>query len=149
MTDRWFEDFKIGDKLVSAHHVIKTTDIIGFANQFDPQYFHTSPEAAAAGPFEGLIASGWHICSLAFRLFMDTNPYGKSSLGAPGVDNIRWVKPVRPDDIIQVNVVVEATRLSKSRPDRGIVQLDWSVINQDDDVVVTMQGPIMLLCRPE
>jgi acyl dehydratase len=148
MTERWYEDFKIGDEIFSEPYFIDADDIIGFANKYDPQYFHTSEADAKTGPFEGLIASGWHICALAFRLFMDTNPYGKASLGAPGVDGIQWRRPIRPNDEINVRVSVVNKRLSKSQSDRGIVHLDWTVTNQNGESVLTMQGPIMLLCRP-
>jgi len=149
MTERWHEDFEIGDEISSKTYLIDADDIIGFASKYDPQFFHMSEVEAKSGPFGGMIASGWHICALAFRLFMDTNPYGKASLGAPGVDGIQWRRPVRPGDEISVKVKVANKRLSNSQPDRGIVHLDWTVTNQNGERVLTMQGPIMLLCQPD
>ncbi len=148
MNERWFEDFTIGDVIISKPKILSEEEIVEFASHFDPQYFHISVQDAVTGPFEGLIASGWHVCAVTFRLFMDTNPYGKASLGAPGVDNVRWLYPVRPNDSLQVKVTVSAKRLSVSKPDRGLIYLDWEVSNQNKVSVMTMAGPIMLLCRP-
>ena len=106
ISDRYFEDYVEGD----VHHfgtiAVEADEIVDFANQFDPQTFHTDPEAAKRGPFGGLIASGWHTAALITRLFMEHYLTKVASLGSPGGDELRWVKPVRPGDTLSVRVTV-------------------------------------------
>ncbi len=148
MKEKWFDDFVVGEVFRSPSYTVTESELVDFAFKFDPQYFHISKPDAEASPFGGLIASGWHICALAFRLFMDNRPYRDASLGAPGVDKLQWLAPVRPGDTLRVIVTVSQTRRSTSKPDRGIVNLDWSMLNQNDVQVMSMTGPVFLLRKP-
>ncbi len=123
--------------------------IVDFARQFDPQPFHLDDEAAKASPFGGLIASGWHTASLCMRMAVDHFLGPKSgSIGSPGIDELRWLKPVRPGDTLRVRVEVVDTTPSRSKPDRGTARLKYTVLNQNNDAVMTMVGLGMFLRRP-
>jgi len=148
MDERWFEDFAVGDEFVSPAKTITEAEIVDWAFRYDPQPFHMDKQAAGAHMYGGLIASGWLLGAVAFRLFMMTNPWGAASLGSPGCDALRWVKPVRPDDTIHVVVTVTEARPSRSKPDRGVVNMAWDVRNQDGDTVMTMQSVQLLRRRP-
>lgn len=143
---RWFEDFTVGEEIRSPAKTLNEAEIMDFAWRYDPQPFHIDKEAAAASMYGGLIASGWHLGSIAFRLFTMTNTLGETSIGAPGVDELRWLKPVRPGDTIHVVVRIAETRPSRSKSDRGVVLMDYRVINQDGETVMTMRG-IQLMRR--
>ena len=147
MNVRHYEDYTPGDKIISPGKTITEAEIIDYAFRYDPQPFHMDKEAAAGHMYGGLIASGFLVCSVAFRLFIMTNPFGDSSLGSPGIDQMRWLVPVRPDDTIRVEVDFTATRRSRSKPDRGLIDLDWRVLNQSDQVVMTMQTVQLVSCR--
>ena len=149
MQEKWFDDFVAGDVFTSPPYTITEAEMLAFARQYDPQYLHTSKPAAENGPYGGLIASGWHTCALAFGMFMATKPYGLASLGAPGVDKLEWLRPVRPGDRLQTIVSVIKTKLSRSKPDRGLVHLNWRVENQRREPVLSMTGPVMLLRSPQ
>lgn len=149
MREGWYDDFKVGDEIRSPGKTITESEIIDWALKFDPQPFHMDKEAATKHMYGGLIASGWMIGSLSFRLFVMTNPFGEASLGSPGLDKLRWLKPVRPGDTIHVVVTVSETRVSRSKPDRGVMTMDWAVKNQHGDTVMTMQSIQLLLRRPE
>jgi acyl dehydratase len=141
MPPRFFEDFHVGEVVTFGHATVTREDIIAFARQFDPQPFHLDEEAARKSPYGGLIASGWHTTGLLMRMVVEEFLGPKSgSLGSPGVDEIRWVKPVRPGDALHVRLEVIEVRPSKSKPDRGSVRLRYEVINQADEVVMTMLG---------
>jgi acyl dehydratase len=139
ISDRYFEDYVEGDVHRFGTIAVGADEIIAFAKQFDPQKFHTDPEAAKSGPFSGLIASGWHTASLMMRLFADHYLTKVASLGSPGGDELRWVKPVRPGDTLSVRVTVLKTAPSKSKPDRGAVTSFVEVINQASEVVMTFK----------
>jgi acyl dehydratase len=132
ISDRYFEDYIEGDV-----HCFGT--IVAFANRFDPQTLHTDPEAAKSGPFGGLIASGWHTAGLMTRLFMDHYLTKVASLGSPGGDELRWLKPVRPGDTLSVRVTVLKAVPSKSKLDRGAVTSFVEVINQAGEVAMTFK----------
>ena len=144
----YFEDYVPG----STHEfgTIKVTEpeIVEFAGKYDPQPFHVDPAAAASGPFGGLIASGWHTVSLTMRLLVENYLSEVASLGSPGIDELRWSKPVRPGDELRARVTVLETRPSKSKPDRGLVRSGIEVLNQDGDVVCGMTALNFLLRRP-
>jgi acyl dehydratase len=144
---RYYEDFEPGDTIVTPGKTITESEIIDYAFRYDPQPFHIDREAAAEHMYGGLIASGFLIVSIAFRLFTMTNPFGDASLGSPGIDQMRWLMPVRPDDTIRVEVDITATRRSRSKPDRGLIDLDWRVLNQLNQVVTTMQSVQLVRCR--
>ena len=145
--DRYFEDYITGSMHEYGSILVEQEEVISFAERFDPQVFHTDPEGAKKTIFEGLIASGWHTCGLMMRLFADHFLPKGASLGSPGVDELRWNKPVRPGDELSIRVTILETKRSRSKPDRGIVHSLVEVINQDRDVVMNMKAMTLFLCR--
>lgn len=123
--------------------------IVAFAREFDPQIFHIDAEAAKDSAFGGLIASGWHTASVMMRLLVDHFISPVASMGSPGVDEIRWLKPVRPGDRLRVRLTIAATRRSERRPDRGAITSRIEVLNQGGDVVMTATGHGFYRCRDE
>ena len=144
----WWEDFKVGDTTELGSHTFTEDEIIVFARQFDPQPFHIDPVAARRSIYGGLIASGWHTCAVAMRLMCENYINRTVSMGSPGVDNIRWLKPVRAGDTITYRRTVLEARQSNSRPGAGLMQSRWEAVNQDGEVVMTMEGWGMLGRRP-
>ncbi|MBP2298933.1 MaoC family dehydratase [Azospirillum picis] len=136
MHGRYFEDFHIGDVIQSEGATLTESQILDFALRFDPQPFHLDAVAAADGPFQGLIASGFHTLSLTFRLLRDTGVITGTSLGGSGLDDLRWLKPVRPGDTIRVRAEVAETKPSR-RGDRGTVRLAYTTLNQRGEPVMT------------
>ena len=145
--DRYFEDYKKGTTHNLGTVTVDEQELLEFARKFDPQDIHTAKEEAENGPFGGLIASGWHTASLMMSLFAPNYLSDVSSLSSPGMDELRWVAPVRPGDILTVNVLIASTRRSSSKPDRGVVNTDISVINQDGVTVMSMSAVNMVQCR--
>lgn len=144
---RYFEDYIVGLVHEFGPIAVEHDQVIAFAQNFDPQVFHTDPEAAKRTMFGGLIASGWHTASLTMRLFIDHYISKVASLGSPGVDELRWNIPVRPGDELSIRVTVLKTKRSSSKPDRGIVHSFIEVMNQNSEVVMTMKPVNFLLCR--
>jgi acyl dehydratase len=144
----FFEDFKVGAELTSPGITITEAQIIDFAMTFDPQPFHVDGTAAAASSFGGLIASGFHTAALTFRLFWQTGALTDGSLGSPGLDELRWLKPVRPGDTLHVVAKVLESRRSTSKPDRGVVKMSYTTVNQHGDAVMTLIGNQLLKVRP-
>lgn len=144
----YFEDFVPGWKFENGPRTLSAQEIIAFAKDWDPQAFHTDEDAARATPFGGLVASGWHTGCVAMRLMCDGYLSDSSCIGSPGIDELRFVKPVRPGDALRFRAEVLEARASQSRPDRGIVGWRWEVLNQDSDVVLSMIGKQMFLKRP-
>ena len=144
---RYFEDYHPGSVHEYGTIAVDEAEIIAFARKFDPQDFHVDPEAAARGPFGGLIASGWHTASLMMRLLADHYLSKVASLGSPGIDELRWTQPVRPGDALSVRVTVLDAKRSRSKPDRGIVQTSIEVLNQRGEIVATMKAINLLRCR--
>jgi len=144
----YFEDFPPGDVRESPPRAVTRDEIVAFARQFDPQPFHLDDEAAARSIYGGLLASGWHTCAIHMRLMWETFLKDTASLGSPGVDEIRWVKPVRPGDTLRVRFTVVEAVPSRSKPDRGIVRSLSEVFNQRGDIVMTMRGLGMFARRP-
>ncbi|MET9318451.1 MaoC family dehydratase [Kribbella sp. NPDC003505] len=145
-----FEDYVPGAR--TEHPATLTVDqaaVIEFAEQFDPQYFHVDPVAAADGPFKGLVASGWHTAGLMMRLYADQYLSKVASLGGPGVDELRWLAPVRPGDVLRLRTEVLEARPSKSKPDRGLVRTRAELLNQDDAVVFSCIVLNLLAVRPQ
>ncbi|CAO3434337.1 MaoC family dehydratase [Azospirillum doebereinerae] len=136
MTGRYFEDFRIGDVIESEGATLTDSQIMDFAQRFDPQPFHMDVVAAADGPFQGLIASGFHTLSLTFRLLRDTGVITGTSLGGSGMDELRWLAPVRPGDTLYVRAEVAETKASR-RGDRGTVRLAYATRNQRGETVMT------------
>ena len=136
---RAFEDYPQGLTVISKTHAVTEKEIIDFAAAYDPQYFHVDKARAAKSEFGGLMASGWHTCAMAMRLFFDEFLPGSGAL-SPGVDELRWRAPVRPGDSIRVKVTVEGARISQSKPDRGVINTFVEVFNQSDAVVMSFQA---------
>ena len=149
MDSGWFEDFAVGTVFRTPGKTLSEGEILQWAFAYDPQPFHMDKVAAERSMYGGLIASGWQLGTMAFRLFTALRPFApEASLGSPGVDEIRWRAPVRPGDTVRVVVRVAGRRLSRSRPDRGIVEMEWEMLNQRDEVVLTMRGPVFVRPRP-
>ena len=150
MNGRWFEDFKVGDKIISPGKTITEAEIIDWAFRFDPQPFHMDKNAAAEHMYGGLIASGWMLGTYSFRLFMLANPWETTaSLGSPGMDEVRWIRPARPGDTLHVEVTITDSRPSSSKVDRGIVSLGWQLLNQNDELLMSMKSIQLLRRRKE
>ena len=145
--DRYFEDYVDGAVHDFGSIAVKESEVVDFAKRFDPQPFHMNPELAKHSIYGGLIASGWHSASLMMRLFVEHYLSHVASLGSPGVDELRWLKPVRPGDVLSLRVTVSKTSRSRSKPDRGIVHSYVETLNQNGDVVMTMKALNFLLCR--
>ena len=144
---RHFEDYVPGSVFEYGEVTVSEAEIIEFARRFDPQAMHVDPVAAARGRFDGLIASGWHTAAMVMRLLVDNFLPGRASLASPGIDELRWLRPVRPGDVLHIRVsVLEATR-SRSKPDRGIVRTLVEVLNQDAVVVMSMKPMNIIACR--
>jgi len=133
----YFDDFAPGQSFQSKGVTLSESQILDFALLYDPQPFHLDREAAAEGPFGGLIASGFQTLALAFRIFYQANVINACSMGSPGLDELRWLRPVRPGDTLSVTATVRETRPSKSKPDRGTLLMDYAVTNQKDEAVMT------------
>jgi len=135
---RRFEDFQVGERWTSAPFTVTAEEIMAFARENDPQPMHTDPAAAEAGPFGGLIASGWQIAALSMRAFLQAGGYGKTPMVGMGVDELRWTKPVKAGDTLVVEREVVETIRSKSRPDVGTIRTRVTVRNQHGDVVMSL-----------
>jgi acyl dehydratase len=144
----YFEDFQVGQELRLGGRTVTEEEIIAFARQFDPQPFHVDHDAAAASIFKGVIASGWHTCSMMMRMVVDGLLSHSSSMGSPGLDSIRWLKPVRAGDTLSVVYITKEVRPSASKPDRGVVVSVWQASNQHGDIVATVEGMGMFGRRP-
>ena len=144
----YFEDFNQGDRFESARLVVSEALIVEFARFYDAQVFHTDAEAATTTVYGGLIASGLQTIALTFKLFLETGALAASSLGSPGLDEIRWKTPVRPGDTLHVVAEVLGTRPSTSKADRGIVRMLYTTLNQHGEVVMTLIGSQLLRRRP-
>jgi acyl dehydratase len=138
MEKRYFEDFVVGESLEFGSRTLTEEEIIAFAQQFDPQPFHVDPEKAVSSYYGGLIASGWHTVSTYMRLLVDGLLRDTQSLGSPGIDELRWLKPVRPGDTLQARYIVLETIPSKSRPNVGIIRSKGEMVNQNGEVVLTL-----------
>lgn len=143
-----FDDFEAGTVYPLGSVDVDEAEVLEFAGRFDPQPFHTDPVAAAETHFGGVVASGWHTCSMCMRLFVDGLLRDTTSMGSPGVDEIRWPHPVRPGDRLTGTYTVISTRASTSKPDRGIVNAVWELRNQDDVTILTMHGMTMFARHP-
>jgi acyl dehydratase len=145
--DRFFEDYVPGASAVFGPISMTDADIIEFALRYDPQPIHADPVAAFAGPFGGLIASGWHTVALVMRVLVENFLAREAALASPGVDELRWLKPVRPGDALQVRVTVLAASRSRSKPDRGLVRTSIETVNQRGEVVMSMTAMNLFKCR--
>lgn len=137
---KYWEDFKLGERAELGRHTFSEPEIVAFGRQYDPQPFHIDAEQARASAFGGLIASGWQTCAIGMRLMVDAYINQTVSLGSPGIDNIRWLKPVRPGDTISYSRVVLESRASTTRKGVGLVKHRWEAVNQRGELVLTMEG---------
>jgi acyl dehydratase len=145
---RYFEDFTPGQVIELGSRAVTRDEIITFASAFDPQPFHTDEEAAKKSIYGGLLASGWHTGSLMMRLLYDGLLKETVSLGSPGIDELRWLKPVRPGDTLSARMTVLENTPSRSKSDRGIVRTLIELQNQHGEIVMTVKGLNMLARRP-
>ena len=141
MTIRYYwEDFPAGLVRDIGSFAVTREAVLAFAHEFDPQPFHTDDEAAQASLFGGLCASGWHTCAMAMRLMCDSYLLEAASLGSPGIENLRWLKPVFPGDTLGGTMTVLEARTMASKPHVGLVRSAWDVRNQHGQTVLTMEG---------
>ena len=136
----YWEDFVPGTTREFGGRTVTREDVLRFAGEFDPQPFHLDEAAAERSLFGGLSASGWHTCALVMRMLCDAYLLDSASLGSPGIENLRWLKPVYPGDMLRVVYTVLEARPMASRPGVGLVKSQTEVKNQHDDVVLSMQG---------
>lgn len=146
--DLYLDDLKVGDRFPGRSATLTEAMIIDFALTYDPQPFHIDVEAAKRSNYGGLIASGFQTLSLAFRLFYQTGVITSASLGGPGMDELRWLRPVRAGDTIRSEAVVREVTPSRSKPDRGVLKLDLLAFNQHDEQVMSVTCIILLKRRP-
>lgn len=148
-TGRWyFEDFYPGQEIDLGERTVSHAEILAFAREFDPQSFHVDVEAARASPYGGLIASGWHTCSMMMRMVVDGLLGASAGMGSPGLDGVRWLQPVRAGDTLRVRYRTRAVKASTTRPDRGVVWSTWIATNQHGVEVCTIDGMSMFGRRP-
>ena len=140
MTIKYFwEDFQVGTTSTLGSKTFEKDSIITFANQYDPQFFHTNEEQANQSIFGSIIASGWQTCSEIMRIICDSYLLETASFGSPGIEKLQWIRPVRPKDTITVNREIKSKRLSKSKNNIGIVIMLFEAINQKDELVLSME----------
>jgi len=137
---RYFEDFAEGETVDLGTFTYTADEIVDFARKYDPQPMHADPEAARSSIYGGLIASGWQTATSYMRLLVDGIMRESDSLGSPGIDNLRWVIPVRPGDVLRARFMVLEARLSNSRPDWGIVRSRGEVLNQNEELVMQVEA---------
>ena len=147
-TEWYFEDFFPGQEIDLGSRTVSEEEIVEFASRFDPQPFHVDRDAAAQSIYGGVIASGWHTCSMMMRLVVDGLMAKSSSMGSPGLDGVRWLAPVRAGDTLNVRYQTTQVKASNSKPDRGVVWSKWVAINQRGETVCTVEGMGMFMRRP-
>lgn len=146
--ERFFEDYTVGMVDEFGAYEVTEQEIVEFARRYDPQPFHIDPEAARASVFGGLIGSGWMTGSIMMRLMVDHYISRTASMGSPGLDEIRWVRPVRAGDVLRVRITVTGAKRSASKPDRGVIWFENVVLDaRSGDVVMTCKGMGMYRCR--
>ena len=147
--DRYFEDYLPGSVFEYGEIRVEEAEIVEFARRYDPQLIHIDRDAAASGPFGGLIASGWHTATIMMRLLVDRFLPKAASLGSPGIDELRWIRPVRPGDVLRLRVSILEARRSRSKPNRGMVRTLVEVLNQNAQVVMSLKPVNLIRCRGE
>jgi acyl dehydratase len=148
MPTRYFEDFKVGDVVEAGAKTVTKDEILAFAREFDPQPFHVDESAAKQSIYGGLIASGWHSGSMLMRMFYEAVFHDAASMGSPGIDELRWVKPVRPGDTLHFRATVLEATPSRSKPDRGLVRTFCELLNQHGEVVMSLKPVNFIKRRP-
>ena len=147
MAVHYFEDFKVGDRFAGGSIDVTQDAIISYARQFDPQPFHTDPDAAKKTLFGELVASGWHTASMTMRLFATSDIRIVNGIVGGGAEQLSWPRPVRPGDRLTVRSEVLDTRVSRSKPDRGMIRVRVDTLNQNDEVVQSFIGQLVVLKR--
>lgn len=147
MPSRYFEDFKVGEEWTFPAWTLDEEAIVAFAGQYDPQWMHTDPVRAAESPYGGIIASGWQTALGCVTPFLAAVMRDTAGLASPGFESFQWRKPVRPGDEIRPNVRILDTRRSASKPDRGIVRLQFSGLDADGEAVWQAEGVFLISCR--
>lgn len=137
--NRYFEDYTAGSVHEFGSIAVELEEVVAFGKRFVPLSYHTDPELAKTSIYGGLIASGWHTAAMMMRLYTDNYLSKVANLGSPGVDELRWEKPVYPGDDLSIRVTVLETRLSQSKPDRGILRSCVEVLNQKREVVMSLK----------
>jgi acyl dehydratase len=143
----WWEDFEVGAASEIGKHTFGAEEIVAFGRQFDPQPYHADPAAAKSSPFGGLIASGWHACAAGMRMLTEQILGRTHTLGSPGVEKVRWLKPVRAGDTLAYRVIVAESRPSASKPGLGLIKHRWEARNQDGELALTLEGWILVRRR--
>jgi acyl dehydratase len=149
MPERYLDDFKPGDRFVSPGITVTESMVIDFALSYDPQPFHLDTEAAVASHFGGLIASGIQTLALGFRAFLELGLFSACGMGSPGLDELRWLRPVRPGDTLRSEVEIIDVRPSRSKPDRGMLVMAFKIQNQREETVLTMRNLQLTRGRPQ
>ena len=149
MIDVYFENLPVGHIIELGQRRVTREEIIEFATEFDPQPHHLDDEAANASILKGLSASGWHTCAIMMRMLCDGLVHRAASMGSPGIDEVRWMKPVRPDDLLTMRGEVKSARVSKSRPEMGIVNIEWSLFNAREQVALMRATGLYQVKNPE
>lgn len=144
-----FEDFVTGSVETWGARVVTRDEILAFAQEFDPQAHHLNDAAAEASILKGLSASGWQSCAIAMRMACDWFLLDTAAMGSPGVDEVRWKKPLRPGDILALRRTVLEPRTSQTKPDRGYVPMIWELINQNGEAIMSLQATTIVARRPE
>ncbi len=142
-----FEDFKPGTAMTYGRYAVTLEEVRAYASEYDPQPMHLDAVAAQRSLLGGLAASGWHSCCMMMRMLTDSFLINTSCMGAPGVDEVRWLKPVYPGDVLSVRHTVLSARASQSKPDRGFVSFHFEMLNQNGDVVLDQRNAIMFGLR--
>ena len=145
---RYWDDIKEGDVVELGSRTLDKERMVAFAREFDPQPFHTDEKAAEASIYGGLIASGWLTGSTLMRLFYEGFLKDTASMGSPGINELRWLKPVRPGDTLSARLIMLETTASRSKPDRGLVHSRMEVRNQHGEIVMTTKGVNFFKRRP-
>lgn len=144
----YWEDFTVGTTRELGGVTVSREEILEFGRRYDPQPFHVDEDAARRSPFGGLIASGWLTCALAMKMICDGYLLETASLGSPGVEHLRWLKPVRPGDALRLRITVLAARPLASRPGVGLVRNRWEMLDRRGELVMEMEGLAMIQRRP-
>jgi acyl dehydratase len=147
-TDRWFEDYTEGDVREYGTIALSEEQIVEFARRYDPQLIHTDPGWAASGPFRGLIASGIQTLGVFMRLYANHYLTTCGSLASPGMDEVRWTRPVRPGDELRLRTETLETRQSRSKPDRGFLVTRCELLNQEEELVLSQRVMNLVAVRP-
>ncbi len=144
-----FAEFHVGQVIEVGPYEVSEREILSFARQWDPQWFHVDPDAAANGRFGGLIASGWHTCGIAMRLAVDRVLAGSESFASPGLAYVRWPHPVRPGDTLRLRITVVEHRRSTARPDLGVLRARWQLFNGEMTEVLDLEATSLFALAPD